>query len=127
MVIQLISPDSCILLLHMDYAENYSHIQQIMSQQKWFKRLGLYSLPSPITSPFIRTSYCISSNILRLHFFPGTVLLLVIAHSWDFDLRKHVSIAHFMITDDLNKGNIQVPYFLEHLVATTASFVHNLC
>ena len=69
MVIQLISPDSCILLLHMDYAENYSHIQQIMSQQKWFKRLGLYSLPSPITPPFIRTSYCISSNILRFALF----------------------------------------------------------
>ena len=69
----------------MDYAENYSHIQQIMSQQKWFKRLG-------------------------------TVLLVVIAHSWDFDLRKRVSIAHFMITDDLSKGNIQVTYFLEHLV-----------
>ena len=73
------------MLLHMDYAENYSHIQQIMSQQKWFKRLG-------------------------------TVLLVVIAHSWDFDLRKRVSIAHFMITDDLSKGNIQVTYFLEHLV-----------
>ena len=83
--IQLVGPDSSLLLLHMDYAENYSHIQQIMSQQKWFKRLG-------------------------------TVLLVVIAHSWDFDLRKRVSIAHFMITDDLSKGIIQVTYFLEHLV-----------
>ena len=42
-VIQLIGPDSFVLLLHMDYAENYSHIQQIMSQQKWFKRLGQWS------------------------------------------------------------------------------------
>jgi len=46
----------------------------------------------------------------------GTVLLVVIAHSWDFGLRKRVAIAHFMITDDLSKGNIQVTYFLEHLV-----------
>ena len=38
-VIQLIGPDSFVLLLYMDYAEKYSHIQQIMSQQKWFKRL----------------------------------------------------------------------------------------
>ena len=28
-----------------------------------------------------------------------------------------MSVAHFMITDDLSKGNIQVTYFLEHLVA----------
>ena len=27
-----------------------------------------------------------------------------------------MAIAHFMITDDLSKGNIQVTYFLEHLV-----------
>jgi len=49
-------------------------------------------------------------------FYSGTVLLVVIAHSWDFGLRKRVAIAHFMITDDLSKGNIQVTYFLEHLV-----------
>ena len=41
----------------------------------------------------------------------------MIAQSWDFDLRKRVSVAHFMITDDLSKGNIQVTYFLEHLVS----------
>ena len=27
-----------------------------------------------------------------------------------------MAIAHFIITDDLSKGNIQVTYFLEHLV-----------
>ena len=53
---------------------------------------------------------------LLLSLLAGTVLLVVIAHSWDFGLRKRVAIAHFMITDDLSKGNIQVTYFLEHLV-----------
>ena len=50
-VIQLIGPDSFVLLLHMDYAENYSHIQQIMSQQKWFKRLGQLSLHAASLGP----------------------------------------------------------------------------
>ena len=53
---------------------------------------------------------------LLLSLLAGTVLLVVIAHLWDFGLRKRVAIAHFMITDDLSKGNIQVTYFLEHLV-----------
>ena len=41
-VIQLIGPDSSVLLLHMNYAENYLDIQQIMIQQKWFKYLGSF-------------------------------------------------------------------------------------
>ena len=59
-VIQLIGPDSFTLLLHMDYAENYSHIQQIMSQQKWFKRLGQLSLHPAYPSKLIKPSVMIS-------------------------------------------------------------------
>ena len=63
----------------------------------------------PITAQFKMTSVLIAYN--TIHFsvcFAGTVLLVVIAHSWDFDLCKRVSIAHFMITHNLSKGNIQV-------------------
>ena len=73
-----------------------------------------YSISLPIISPCLQC--CLVCDCLLLSLLAGTVLLVVIAHSWDFDLHKRVAIAHFMITDDLSKGNIQVTYFLEHLV-----------
>jgi len=43
----------------------------------------------------------------------GSVIMVVIVHSWNYDTNCREAVAHFMITDDLKKTNMQVNKFLE--------------
>ena len=46
----------------------------------------------------------------------GTAMLVCIVHSWNYDTNSRQAVAHFMITDDLKKTNMQVNKFKEDLV-----------
>ena len=43
-------------------------------------------------------------------------MLVCIVHSWNYDTNSRQAVAHFMITDDLKKTNMQVNKFKEDLV-----------
>ena len=46
----------------------------------------------------------------------GTVILVVVLHSWNSLTNKREGVSHFMITDDLKKTNMQVCKFIEDLL-----------
>ena len=37
----------------------------------------------------------------------GTVIMVIIVHSWNYETNSREAVAHFMITDDLKKTNIK--------------------
>ena len=45
----------------------------------------------------------------------GTVILVVVLHSWNYATNKREGVSHFMITNDLKKSNMQVCKFIQDL------------
>ena len=45
----------------------------------------------------------------------GTVILVVVLHSWNYQTNKREGVSHFMITDDLKKTNMHVCKLIEDL------------
>ena len=88
----------------MDYAENYVHINRFMSTPTFtdlFHMLNLYLLF------FLRLM-----SQMKYFLKHSTVLLIIIAHYWDFRLGKKQTCVHFFITDDLKKRHPQLSMFI---------------
>ena len=45
----------------------------------------------------------------------STVLLIIIAHYWDYGLNRRCCRAHFFITDDINKSNEQLTFCIDQV------------
>ena len=45
----------------------------------------------------------------------STVLLIIIAHYWDYGLNCGCCKAHFFITDDINKSNEQLTFCIDQV------------
>ena len=45
----------------------------------------------------------------------GTIILVVVLHSWNYETNKREGVSHFMLTDDLKKTNMQVCKFIEDI------------
>ena len=45
----------------------------------------------------------------------STILLIIIAHYWDYGLARHCCRTHFFITDDINKSNERLTFCIDHM------------
>ena len=64
----------------------------------------------------------------------SSIILIILAHYWDFELKRRVCVAHHCISDDLNKSNEQMTHCFDlsgtHLlhflhIFATLCFFHN--
>ena len=46
----------------------------------------------------------------------GTVILVCVVHSWNYDTNCREGVSHFMITDDLKKTSMQVQILMRQLL-----------
>ena len=56
----------------------------------------------------------------------SSIILIILAHYWDFELKRRVCVAHHCISDDLNKSNEQMTHCFDFIRYTflCTSFVH---
>ena len=56
----------------------------------------------------------------------SSIILIILAHYWDFELKRRVCVAHHCISDDLNKSNEQMTHCFDFVRYTflCTSFVH---
>ena len=106
----MILPGCCLATLLVDFAENYDHIARCTWW--WVRSLPHFVLPPKL---FITAS---SLQVMTQYGFfnaTGTVILVVVLHTWNHATNKREGVSHFMITDDLKRTNMQVCKFLEDL------------
>ena len=82
------------LCLDFDFPENYTHINQ-----------ALYQFMHAFIVPFLRFLVCSTQLMSQMKWFKklSTVILIILAHYYDFILGHRAFCTHFIITDDLKK------------------------
>ena len=85
----------------------------------WSYSPGISSFCSSNSNPFMHNfcPFVFTQVMTQYGFFnsTGTVILVVVLHSWNYLTNKREGVSHFMITDDLKKTNMQVCKFIEDL------------
>ena len=113
-----ISPESLLLNLIADYAENYTHLAQVPYLWNFFH----FPLPHDKSAVF---DLQLMSQMRWFHKL-SSVILIILAHYWDYELNRRLCCAHHCISDDLNKSNEQMTHCFD-FVRYTFLFTKLMC
>ena len=97
-----ISPESLLLILIADYVENYTHPAQV---PYWW---NFFHFPVSHDKSVVFDLQLMSQ--MRWFHKLSSVILIILAHYWDYELNRRVCCAHHCISDDLNKSNEQMTH-----------------
>ena len=108
----MINAVSRILCLDFDFPENYTHINQVFNTHLRF--MFCTTLASELSFIF---SLCTIQLMSQMRWFKklSTVILIILAHYYDFVLGRRACCAHFCITDDLEKSNEMITHCVDHV------------
>ena len=75
---------------------------------------SLHSLPSR-TGFYVELLSCLPQLMSQMRWFKklSTVILIILAHYYDFALGRRACCTHFCITDDLEKSNEMITYCID--------------
>ena len=111
-LLSMINAVSRILCLDFDFPENYTHINQVFSTHLRF----MFTTSVARELSFI-SSLCTHQLMSQMRWFKklSTVILIILAHYYDFVLGRRACCAHFCITDDLEKSNEMITHCVDHV------------
>ena len=111
LLFSMITAASRLLCLDFDFPENYTHLNQVLLTVLW--SFHYTSLKSYSTTSF----FCDVQLMSQMRWFKklSTVILIILAHYFDFALGRRACCTHFCITDDLEKSNEMITFCVDHI------------
>ena len=113
-LLYMINAVSHILCLDFDFPENYTHINQVFNTHLQFH---VFYYSSKSTNSHLHFFLCTIQLMSQMRWFKklSTVILIILAHYYDFALGRRACCTHFCITDDLEKSNEMITHCVDHV------------
>ena len=102
---------SCILCLDFDFLENYTHLNQVFI----IELFALHPLLHNNTILKVQFLFCLPQLMGQMRWFKqlSTVILIFLAHYYNFVVGLRACCMHFCITNDLEKSNEMITYCID--------------